>query len=900
MPEIAEVERARLRIHRQCINHKVTHVEVQPDTNVFKGISPEDFAKSIMNKTLVDTKRWGKYFILIFDEGPHIVGHLGMTGGIRFKHEELDKGLDWPPRFHKLLITFTDPDTEKQVFFGYKDPRRWSRLRLVSDDPLTSDPINKLGFDPVLALPDFETFRSMVQKRSIPVKALLLDQSFSAGVGNWVADEVLFQAMIHPAQYTNTLTEKELNDMYHKLKFVCETAVAVEADESKFPDDWLMKHRWNKGKTNENKGKLPNGLLLQFETVAGRTSAFAPARQILRLSEENKKVSVKRKRTVEAKIQDSIGDDGQATNMADVHSVSSLREKKIKNKKKLYAEAEAKQENDDDEEEVTLNVESIEHFFNPALPPFSRPTIYMQKELVALAAGIIVSHYILKRKRGRKHILKPHDERVVILGCSSGIGKECALSYASRGAKLVLFARRKELLDQLKQQCQNAGSPQVELLAGDVTVEDDLNKLADFTKDTLGDVVDTVIYCAGMISVRPFLDACGIEITKESAGQQRYTVQDNDTGQQLTKALQKITTINYFSSVWTARLFLPLLLNSISPNFIVVSSMAGKAGAPTRGLYAGSKHALHGFFDSIRVELVPYNIHIGLICPGTVDTELRQSAVDKSLGGQASTEIAGSKKNKLSPSSVARRIIQASDMREREVYIPAWFGYVAMWAKLIASPLVDYAAARNESSSRSNELVAPNANHPIRLPELYTSINNSPAGSQQNSRSPSPSSSSLFRPSPLDHRPDLTGRQTWKRRESLPSIAYITHQQQPTEDPMVRRHSIATRTSTPSSSLQQERRHCTNGSYSRSPELRISHKLAERKRRKEMKDLFDDLRELLPMDKSLKSSKWEILSKAVEYIDRLREKEVRALHEKEELQRELSRLKESSSSSSFH
>ncbi|KAI8641188.1 Myc-type, basic helix-loop-helix domain-containing protein [Parasitella parasitica] len=195
----------------------------------------------------------------------------------------------------------------------------------------------------------------------------------------------------------------------------------------------------------------------------------------------------------------------------------------------------------------------------------------------------------------------------------------------------------------------------------------------------------------------------------------------------------------------------------------------------------------------------------------------------------------------------------------------------------------------------SNELVAPNASHPIRLPELFTSTNNSPAGSQQNSRSPSPSSS--FRPSPLDHRPDLTGRQSWRRRESLPSIAYITQQQ--TEDPMERRHSIATRTSTPPSSLQ-ERRHSTNGSYSRSPELRISHKLAERKRRKEMKDLFDDLKELLPMDKSLKSSKWEILSKAVEYIDRLREKEVRASHEKEELQRELSKLKESSSSSSFH
>lgn len=311
------------------------------------------------------------------------------------------------------------------------------------------------------------------------------------------------------------------------------------------------------------------------------------------------------------------------------------------------------------------------------------------KELVAIAASIIISHYMLtQQKKDRKQQLKPQDESVVIIGSSSGIGRECALQYASRGAKLILFARRAELLAQVKQECEGAGSPQVHVIAGDVTSEIDLKHLADYTKTTFSHV-DTIIYCAGAISVRPFLESCGISIEKTTT--EGFKVMEDPQQQDINTAIERITTINYVAAVWTARLFIPLLLDSVSPNFLVVSSMAGKVGAPTRALYAGSKHALHGFFDSLRVELKPYNVHVGLICPGTVDTELRHSAVDLALG---KGEIAGSKKNKLSAGAVAKSIIEVSDFRKREVFIPAWFGYAAVWAKLIASPLVDWFAAR--------------------------------------------------------------------------------------------------------------------------------------------------------------------------------------------------------------
>ncbi|PKY19152.1 hypothetical protein RhiirB3_406484 [Rhizophagus irregularis] len=84
--------------------------------------------------------------------------------------------------------------------------------------------------------------------------------------------------------------------------------------------------------------------------------------------------------------------------------------------------------------------------------------------------------------------------------------------------------------------------------------------------------------------------------------------------------------------------------------------------------------------------------------------------------------------------------------------------------------------------------------------------------------------------------------------------------------------------------------------YSRSPELRISHKLAERKRRKEMKELFDELRDSLPVDKSLKTSKWEILSKAVEFINTLKHNQDEMAKEVESLRQQLSVLKGCSNS----
>lgn len=100
-------------------------------------------------------------------------------------------GDEWPPKFWKFVLRFDDGSE-----LAFTDIRRLARIRLVDGDPLLHPPISELGFDPLLNMPKLEEFVERVQKRKCPVKALLLDQSFSAGVGNWVADEVWFDGFV--------------------------------------------------------------------------------------------------------------------------------------------------------------------------------------------------------------------------------------------------------------------------------------------------------------------------------------------------------------------------------------------------------------------------------------------------------------------------------------------------------------------------------------------------------------------------------------------------------------------------------------------------------------------------------------------------------------------------------
>ncbi|CAK7265524.1 hypothetical protein SEPCBS119000_001555 [Sporothrix epigloea] len=294
MPEIAEAARIVHFLKTHLVGKRIKTAKAVDDGNVFGkvGTTGTAVADALKGKMVVSAGSQGKYFWLVLGSAPHLVMHFGMTGwmhirGMRtgytnyynkLKADELDA---WPPKFWKFQFE-TDGNPKLEVAFT--DPRRFGRVRLI-DCPGAAirkhSPLVENGPDPVV---DAETtfteeyFLTTMHKRHMPIKALLLDQAFISGIGNWVGDEVLFHARLHPEQYCDDFSEAQMKKLYQSIRYVCQTAVDLLGDSDRFPADWLFQHRWGKGSKN-SVAQLPNGEKLAFLTVGGRTSCFAPALQ---------------------------------------------------------------------------------------------------------------------------------------------------------------------------------------------------------------------------------------------------------------------------------------------------------------------------------------------------------------------------------------------------------------------------------------------------------------------------------------------------------------------------------------------------------------------------------------------------------------------------------------------
>jgi len=276
MPELPEVEFGRRQLEAVLVGERLEGVDVVDDPIVFEGVGVAEMIAALQGATVLGAHRRGKQLWLSLDRRPWPLFHFGMTGGFVTPdapglqlHTGPTLASQWPPRFAKLVLT-----TASGRRLSMTNARRLGRIRLRHDPPSES-PIADLGFDPLLEPPDGATLHRLLGRRRGALKGLLLDQSFAAGVGNWVADEVLHAAGLDPRRRANTVTTDEARRLADALVHVTKTAVDVDANADRYPEDWLFHRRWRP----EDGATTVAGAPIEFLTVAGRTTAWVPSAQ---------------------------------------------------------------------------------------------------------------------------------------------------------------------------------------------------------------------------------------------------------------------------------------------------------------------------------------------------------------------------------------------------------------------------------------------------------------------------------------------------------------------------------------------------------------------------------------------------------------------------------------------
>jgi formamidopyrimidine-DNA glycosylase len=211
MPELPEVETIKNELLPHLVNHHITSVTLFWDRLV-RQPSVEEFCFRLIGKRITDVGRRGKYLIFNLTSGEALIIHLKMTGSLLLKSASAE-----PDKFIRAIINL---DKESELHF--RDPRKLGVMWLVGD---TSSIIGKLGPEPLEASFTPKVLTQRLAKRIAPIKALLCDQGFIAGIGNMYADEALFAARIHPLRSGGSLSRYKIGRLHNAIQQVLWSAI---------------------------------------------------------------------------------------------------------------------------------------------------------------------------------------------------------------------------------------------------------------------------------------------------------------------------------------------------------------------------------------------------------------------------------------------------------------------------------------------------------------------------------------------------------------------------------------------------------------------------------------------------------------------------------------------------
>ncbi|MSU22332.1 MAG: Fpg/Nei family DNA glycosylase [Opitutus sp.] len=274
MPELAEVEFFRKRWDLAARGRKIAAVRVHDRAKIFRGTDVVALRRAVNGARLLASEARAKQMLFRFGGDAWLGIHLGMSGELRAE----PSGYEPKKHDHLVLATrqqalvFTDPRMFGRVQFhrGAEPPAWWTKIApAILSDAFTA-----------------EAVAAFLRRRArAPLKAVLLMQERFPGIGNWMADEILWRAAIHPQRLAGSLTPAEGRTLWRESRRVCQLAFNTIAGRrnslppdlnANIPRTWLFWHRWADG------GRCPktNRPLVRAE-VGGRTTCWSPARQKL-------------------------------------------------------------------------------------------------------------------------------------------------------------------------------------------------------------------------------------------------------------------------------------------------------------------------------------------------------------------------------------------------------------------------------------------------------------------------------------------------------------------------------------------------------------------------------------------------------------------------------------------
>ncbi len=256
------------------------------------------------------------------------------------------------------------------------------------------------------------------------------------------------------------------------------------------------------------------------------------------------------------------------------------------------------------------------------------------------------------------------DKVIIVTGASEGIGRALCLALAPQKPKLVLAARNEDRLNELKTEVESKGA-QALVVPTDVSLETSCKELIEKTIDHWS----------------------RLDVLVNNAGRTMWTTLEQITD---TSLIEQIMRINYLGAAYCTYYGLPYLKQS-KGRLAAVSSLAGLTGVPTRTAYCASKHAMFGFFDALRVELMGSGVSVTMIAPDFVLSEMHRRAFagDGSPLGQSPMQ----EEKIMTAEECAAKIVTALENRKR-LLIMSNRGKVGRWIKLIAPGLIDRIAQK--------------------------------------------------------------------------------------------------------------------------------------------------------------------------------------------------------------